>query len=61
MTKVPGADRPDIQELPRIRDRISFLYLSHCKVNRSDSAISVTDSRGVACIPVAILGSVGRG
>ncbi len=58
MTKVPGADRPDIQELPRIRDRISFLYLSHCKVNRSDSAISVTDSRGVACIPVATIGAI---
>lgn len=58
MTKIPGANRPELQELPRVRDRLSFLYLSHCKVSRSDSAISVTESRGTACIPAATIGAV---
>lgn len=51
-----GAGKSSLQELPRIRDRLSFLYVEHCVINRSDSAISVTDVKGVTNIPVAIIG-----
>ena len=50
-----GIDKPDIQTLPQIRDRISFLYIEHCLVNRQDSAITVTDARGTVFVPTAAL------
>lgn len=50
-----GAKKPELTELGRVRDRISFLYLEHAKLNRQDSAIQVTDQRGVICIPVAMV------
>ncbi|MBR4225899.1 MAG: type I-E CRISPR-associated endonuclease Cas1 [Candidatus Methanomethylophilaceae archaeon] len=50
-----GAPRPEIQELPRIGDRMSFLYLEHCKITRDDSGISVSDSRGTFQIPIAAI------
>lgn len=48
-----GIERPDIQMLPRIEDRITFLYLEHCQLNREDSAITVRDLRGTVHIPAA--------
>lgn len=43
--------KPDIQDLPQITDRITFLYLEHCKINRQDCAITVFDKKGVTHIP----------
>ncbi len=51
MSDIPGMIRPDIQELPKVTDRITFLYLEHCKINRQDSAITVFDEKGVTHIP----------
>lgn len=51
MSEIPGMIRPDIQELPKVSDRITFLYLEHCKINRQDSAITVFDEKGVTHIP----------
>ena len=45
--------RPDLQALPRIRDRMTFIYLEHAQINREDSAISVIDQRGKVFIPAA--------
>jgi CRISPR-associated protein Cas1 len=53
-----GADKPELQELPRIGERLSFLYLERCVVNRSESAITVTDRRGTVCVPAAMLGVI---
>ena len=55
MPNIPGMQKPDIQALPRIRDRMSFLYLEHCVLNRHDGAITVTDSRGVVHVPAAAI------
>lgn len=55
MPDVPGMKKPDLQALPRIKDRISFLYLEHCLINRQDGAITVTDARGTVHIPAASL------
>lgn len=50
-----GAKKPEIQELGRVSDRISFIYVEHAKINRQDSAIQVADSRGIVDIPVALV------
>lgn len=55
MAKKFGAKKPELNELSRISDRISFLYLEHAKLNRQDSAIQVMDSKGIVYIPVAII------
>ena len=49
-------DKPGLHALPTIRDRLSFLYLERCTVNRQDGAITVTDARGTVHIPAASLG-----
>ncbi len=56
MQKKHGADKPELQQLPRIDDRVSFIYVEHAKVNRKDSAITVTDAAGIVQIPVAMIG-----
>ena len=50
-----GAEKPEIQELPQVRDRFSFLYLERCIINRQNSAITVSDSRGTVHVPAAAL------
>ena len=45
-----GAEKPELQELPQIKERISFLYLERCLVNRQDSAISISDERGTVAV-----------
>ncbi len=51
-----GAEKTKLYELPRIDDRVSFIYIEHSKLNRKDSAITVSDARGVIHIPVAMIG-----
>jgi len=53
MSEMPGMIRPDLQTLPQIHDRMTFLYLEHCKLNRDDSAITCKDEQGVTYIPAA--------
>ena len=50
-----GAKRPGLLELPQVSDRITFMYVEHSKINRQDSAITVTDKRGIARIPAAMI------
>ena len=53
MAEMPGMIRPDLQALPQVRDRMTFLYLEHCTLGRQDGAITVTDEKGVVQIPAA--------
>lgn len=55
MSVVPGMIKPDLQALPQIRDRMTFLYLERCQINRDDSAITVKDERGVTYVPAAAI------
>lgn len=55
MTELPGMVRPDLQALPQIKDRMTFLYLEHCTLGRQDGAITVTDERGIVQIPAAAI------
>lgn len=40
MADLPGMIRPELQALPLIADRMTFLYLERCVLNRQDSAIT---------------------
>lgn len=51
-----GAKKPILKELPRIGDRVSFIYIEHAKINRQHSAITVTDNTGIVKIPAAMVG-----
>lgn len=53
VANLPGIQKPGLQALPQVRDRISFIYLEHCVLNRQEGAITVTDIRGVVHIPAA--------
>ena len=55
MTNIPGMIRPEIQMLPQVADRLTFLYLERCVLNRQDSAITVTDDRGTVFVPAAAI------
>ena len=51
-------EKPSIQELPQIGDRLSFLYLEHCQISREDSAILVRDTNGTVRIPAAAISTL---
>ena len=53
MSEIPGMIKPELQALPQIRGRMTFIYLEHCKLNRVDSAITVADDKGIIHIPAA--------
>ncbi|SDA32302.1 CRISP-associated protein Cas1 [Ruminococcus sp. YE71] len=55
MSEIPGMIRPDLWELPKLSDRMTFLYLEHCKLNRQDSAITVFDEKGVIHVPSGMI------
>lgn len=44
------------RELVTASDRLSFLYLDRCVVNRDSNAITATDERGTVHIPAAAVG-----
>ena len=56
MVEKSGAKKTSLRELPKISDRVSFIYVEHAKINRVDSAITVIDSRGTVRIPAAMIG-----
>lgn len=56
MKEIAGAKKTELNELPRMSDRVTFIYIEHAKINRGDSAITVIDSRGIAKIPAAMIG-----
>lgn len=58
MPEMPGIVRPDLQALPQIRDRMTFLYLEHCTLNRQDGAITVTEERGCVHVPAASISAL---
>lgn len=51
--KLPGIAHPHLQALPQIGDRMTFLYLEHCRLNREDGAILICDTRGTVAVPAA--------
>ena len=50
-----GMEKPVLSELPVISDRMTFLYLEHCRVSREDGAVTVKDIEGTVYIPAAAI------
>ena len=54
--KAPGGvEKPVLQELPVISDRMTFIYLEHCRISREDGAVTVRDLEGTVYIPAAAI------
>lgn len=51
-----GARPPDVLELSRIEDRVSFAYFEHCRVSCDENAIEILDAEGIIRLPAASIG-----
>lgn len=51
-----GYAKTKLPQLPRASDRVTFIYVEHAKINRSDGAVTVAESRGIVRIPAAMIG-----
>lgn len=58
MAAPKGAPPPQRQELIRVEDRLSFLYVEHCTVHRDSNALTLSDQRGTVHVPAATLGAL---
>jgi len=58
MAKIPGTRPPELSELTRAQDRMTFLYLERCVIHREANAITATDERGTVHIPAASIGAL---
>lgn len=45
--------KAELQSLPQIKDRMTFIYLEHCKLSRDNNAVTVIDNEGIVHIPAA--------
>ncbi len=53
-----GARPPELADLVRVQDRLTFIYLERCQIHRDANAITSTDERGIIHIPAATLGAL---
>lgn len=54
----PGFMPPELPQLARAADRLTFVYVERCRVHRDENAITATDERGTVHIPAATLGTL---
>jgi hypothetical protein len=52
---IPGMPPTESQSLVRADSRLTFLYVEHCTIGKSSSALTATDDDGVLHIPSAAL------
>lgn len=55
---IPGAPPPKVPELPRIQDRVAFVYVEHAVIHRDGNALTVRDERGTVHVPAATLAAL---
>lgn len=55
MAQQNGIEKLDLHALPTISDRMTFIYLEHCKVSRENGAVTATDFDGTVYIPAAAI------
>lgn len=55
MNEQNGVKKPLLTELPVISDRMTFIYLEHCRISREDGAVTVKDLEGTVFIPAAAI------
>ena len=56
LRSIMANDKTKLSEVPRISDRVTFIYVEHAKINRVDGAVTVAESRGIVRIPVTMIG-----
>ncbi len=50
-----GMPPPPVSLLPRVEDRLSFIYAEHCVVHRDDNALTLRNERGVVHVPITMM------
>ena len=45
----------DLHQLPKVRDRFTYLYVEHCRIDQEAKAIAVHDAMGKTPVPCASL------
>ncbi len=55
---VSGMPPPPVSLLPRVEDRLSFLYAEHCVVHRDDNALTLRNEHGVVHVPITMMSVV---
>jgi CRISPR-associated protein Cas1 len=45
----------DLQELPKLSDSLSYLYLQHCRIEQKAKAVEMIDQEGRTMVPAAAL------
>ena len=55
---IPGARPAEVQELARAQDRLSFIYMEHCIVNRDSNAITASNQQGTVHVPASMIGAL---
>ncbi|MBS5451123.1 MAG: type I-E CRISPR-associated endonuclease Cas1 [Coriobacteriia bacterium] len=50
-----GSPPPEVTDLARVQDRLTFAYFERCTVSRSDNAITIVDDEGTVYLPAASL------
>lgn len=55
---IPGPRPVDVQEVARVEDRLSFVYLERCVVHRDSNALTAAGDRGTIHIPAAMIGAL---
>lgn len=58
MKPIPGMPPADVQDLSRLTDRLSFLYIERAVVHRDANALTVQMQKGTVHVPAAMLGVV---
>lgn len=58
MEQKGGIKKVDLQELPTIKDRMTFLYLEHCVINRENGAVTFKNEEGIAAVPAASISAL---
>jgi CRISPR-associated protein Cas1 len=56
MSPIPGVPPPDLSDLVRVEDRMSFLYTERSTLGRDANAVTISDAAGVVHVPAADLG-----
>lgn len=52
-TAIPGTPPPEVSELVRSEDRLSFVYFEHADIDRENNSITVTNHDGTIALPAA--------
>lgn len=58
MAPQSGIGPPSVASLPRLRDRLSFLYVERCQVSRDQNALTFTDADGVVHVPITAVAAI---